>query len=321
MSDLPGSRVSAEDLHEQAAAALGAVGVSGLAPLPGGASRSLWAFDAQLADGSEVPLVLLITKGTAEREWQALKAARALGVRVAEPIWRTPDGEGVAMRRLEGEAIPARIFREERFGVARERLLGQMAAALAAIHRIPLAEVQALAGRPAGAAAELDTLEAELGRYPDPHPALELGLRWLRRHPPRARAPVVVHGDFRLGNVLVDDGGLAAVLDWELVHAGDPAEDLGWMCARTWRFGRDDRSAAGLGSRSELLDAYREAGGTAAIDLEQLRFWEALGNLRWGVLTLRQLYEHSSGERPSLELAAIGRRTCEAEWDLLAMVD
>jgi aminoglycoside phosphotransferase (APT) family kinase protein len=150
---------------------------------------------------------------------------------------------------------------------------------------------------------------------------LELGLRWLRRRLPPQREPVVVHGDFRMGNLLVDEDGLAAVLDWELVHAGDPAEDLGWMCARTWRFGRDDRPAAGLGSRRALLDAYREAGGAVGIEAEELRFWEALGNLRWGVLTLRQLYEHSSGQRPSLELAAIGRRTCEAEWDLLAMVD
>ncbi len=321
MTDLPGSWVSAEELREQAHEALGAVEVSGLAPLPGGASRSLWAFDARLPGGGEVPLVLLVTKGTAEREWQALSVAYAHGARVAEPIWRTPDGEGIVMRRLEGEAIPGRIFRDEGFGRARERLLGEMAAALAAIHRIPVSEVPAIAGRPAGAAVELDALQAELDRYPDPHPALELGLRWLRRRLPATRAPVVVHGDFRMGNVLVDEDGLAAVLDWELVHAGDPAEDLGWMCSRTWRFGRDDRPAAGLGSRRELLASYREAGGATDIGIEELRFWEALGNLRWGVLTLRQLHEHSSGQRPSLELAAIGRRTCEAEWDLLAMVD
>jgi aminoglycoside phosphotransferase (APT) family kinase protein len=320
MTVLPGSRVRAEDLLEQAAEALGAVAVSGLEPLPGGASRSLWAFDAQLADGGVVPLVLLITKGTTEREWQALRAALAAGVPVAEPIWRTPDGSGLVMRRLEGEAIPGRIFRDERLAAARERLLGQMATALAAIHRIPLEEVPALAGRPCGPAAELDAIEAELDRYGDPHPALELGLRWLRRNLPAPRPPAVVHGDFRMGNVLVDGDGLVAVLDWELVHLGDPAEDLGWVCARTWRFGRDELPAAGLGTRRALLDAYREAGGTAAVEPEELRFWEALANLRWGVLTLRQLYEHSSGQRPSLELAAIGRRTCEAEWDLLAMV-
>jgi aminoglycoside phosphotransferase (APT) family kinase protein len=122
-----------------------------------------------------------------------------------------------------------------------------------------------------------------------------------------------------MGNLLVGEAGLVAVLDWELVHGGDPAEDLGWLCARTWRFGHDEYAAAGLGSREQLLAAYREAGGVE-IAPEELRFWETLANLRWGVLTLRQLHEHLSGARPSLELAAIGRRTAEAEWDLLEMV-
>ncbi|MBO0813392.1 MAG: hypothetical protein J2P23_15305, partial [Microlunatus sp.] len=105
-----------------------------------------------------------------------------------------------------------------------------------------------------------------------------------------------------------------------LVHVGDPVEDLGWLCARTWRFGRDDLPAAGLGTREQLIAAYRAAGG-ADVSAEELRFWEALANVRWGVLTVRQLHEHLSGLRPSLELAAIGRRTSEAEWDLLTMVE
>ena len=327
MAAPPGTHVSAEELRGQAAEAVGASGVANLARLPGGASRALWAFDALMPDGDDLPLVLLVTKGTAEREWQALSAAHARGLPVAEPLWRTPDGEGVVIRRLGGEALPGRILRDERFAGARERLLPELGAALAGIHAVPLDDVPAAAGprapghspgRP-GAEAELDAIEAELDRSGDPHPAIELGLRWLRRRLPPEREPALVHGDYRMGNVLVDEAGLRAVLDWELVHAGNPAEDLGWICARTWRFGRDDRPAAGLGSRRRLLDAYREAGGSE-IDPDELRFWEALGNLRWAVLTLRQLHEHLSGFRPSLELAAIGRRTCEAEWDLLAMV-
>ncbi|HUC00042.1 MAG TPA: phosphotransferase family protein [Solirubrobacterales bacterium] len=312
--------VSAAELLDQARAVLGASAVSEPAPLAGGASRALWAFDAELPDGEGAELVLLVTRGTAEREWEALRAAHVRGIAVAEPLWRTSDGEGIVLRRLAGEAIPSRIFRDERFADTRGRLLGEIATAAAAIHAIPLAEVPAVAGGETGAAAELDAIEAELRRYGDPHPALELGLRWLRQRLPEPRPPVLVHGDLRIGNLLVDPNGLRAVLDWELVHAGNPAEDLGWLCARTWRFGRDDLPAAGLGRRRQLLEAYAGAGG-AAIEPEELRFWEALANLRWGVLTLRQLYDHASGKRPSLELAAIGRRTCEAEWDLLAMVD
>lgn len=318
MGGLRAGAPAVAELEAEAARALGAVAVSELTPLPGGASRALWSFEARLPGGEEVPLVLLVTKGTAEREWEALAAAHARGVPVAEPVWRSADGEGLVMRRLEGEAIPPRIFREDRFEAARGRVLPQLAAALAAIHAIPLESVPAVPVR-GGAEAELDAIGAELDRYGDPHPALELGLRWLRREAPPARAPALVHGDCRMGNLLVDEHGLAAVLDWELVHGGDPAEDLGWLCARTWRFGRDDLAAAGLGSRQELLDTYRKAGG-AEVSEQGLRYWEALANLRWGVLTMRQLHEHLSGLRPSLELAAIGRRTCEAEWDLLEMV-
>jgi aminoglycoside phosphotransferase (APT) family kinase protein len=165
----------------------------------------------------------------------------------------------------------------------------------------------------------LDALESELDRIGEPHPALELGLRWLRSHLPGPVEPALVHGDFRLSNWMVDEAGLVSVLDWELCHAGDPAEDLGWLCIRSWRFGGDERPAAGLGTRDELLDAYAAAGGRT-ISRDELRFWEVYGNVRWGVICLVQADAHLSGALRSLERAAIGRRTAEPEWDLLAMI-
>jgi aminoglycoside phosphotransferase (APT) family kinase protein len=306
-------------LTAEAAEHLGAGAITPPEPLAGGASRALYGFDASLADGGIAELVLLITKGTAPHEWEALRAASAAGIRVAEPLWLTEDETGIVMRRLVGEAIVPRIFRQERFAGAREVLLGELAASLATIHSLPTAAVP-LAPRHDGAIGEVEDIEAELWSYDDPHPALELGLRWLRRHLPAPRPSTVVHGDFRMGNMLVDERGLVAVLDWELIHVGDPVEDLGWFCNRTWRFGRDELIAGGLGSREELLALYSEAGGVE-VTLDELRFWETLGALRWGTHTLRQLHEHLSGQRPSLELAAIGRRTSEAEWDLLAMVE
>src|SRR5207344_1274049 len=120
--------------------------------------------------------------------------------------------------------------------------------------------------------------EAELDRIGEPLPAVEVGLRWLRlNRPSPVERPALVHGDFRLGNLIVDDDGLAAVIDWELCHAGDPAEDIGWLCIRSWRFGNDDRPVAGLGAPAELLDAYAAAGGRP-LEPERLRWWEALGN-------------------------------------------
>lgn len=311
--------IDLDSLRSEAARHLGATGLTDPRPLAGGASRFLYGFDARLANGTTIPLVLLVTKGTARQEWEALRAAYGAGVPVAEPLWLTGSATSIVMRRLDGESIARRIFRMKRFQAAPERLLEQLAAALAGVHAIPVTEVPT-APRRRGAVEEIEMLEAELDARGDPHPALELGLRWLRQRLPAGRGPTLVHGDFRMGNMLVGDEGLVAVLDWELVHVGDPVEDLGWLCARTWRFGRDDLPAAGLGTREQLIAAYRAAGG-ADVSAEELRFWEALANVRWGVLTVRQLHEHLSGLRPSLELAAIGRRTSEAEWDLLTMVE
>jgi hypothetical protein len=128
-----------------------------------------------------------------------------------------------------------------------------------------------------------------------------------------------VHGDFRLGNWMVDTDGLAGVLDWELAHLGDPAEDLGWMCVRSWRFGAP-QPVAGVGTREQLLADYAAAGG-GAVDVDTLRWWEAVGTLRWGVICVQQAATHLSGAVRSVELAAIGRRVCEVELDLLHLLE
>ena len=301
------------------------VEIDGPRPLLGGSSRELWAFDA-LVDAERHPLVLRRDPPGVEdpaaraREAEALAAAAGHGVPVPVLLW-VQDGGGMVMQRLEGEAIARRILRDERYATARGRLVDDVARSAAATHAVPVAELPALE-RPGGHPAEaaVAALEAQLDRLGEPHPALELGLRWLRANLPDPVEPALVHGDLRLSNLLVDESGLVAVLDWELCHLGDPAEDLGWLCIRSWRFGNDDRPAAGCGTRDELLAAYASAGGRE-VTRDELFFWEVFGNVRWGIICLVQADVHLSGARRSLERAAIGRRTCEPEWDLLAMID
>ena len=134
-------------------------------------------------------------------------------------------------------------------------------------------------------------------------------------------SPTLVHGDFRMGNLIVEGSTLAAVLDWELAHAGDPREDLAWFCIRAWRFGAAKAlDAGGLGSIDDLLAAYEAAGGMH-VDRADLRWWLVLTTLRWGVICRYQAQRHLSGESPSVELATIGRRVCETEWDLLNLME
>lgn len=311
--------------------------------MTGGATREAWSLDATVErpDGTreELPLVLLIFRPggqrafTAHDEFRLLAATRAAGAPVPKPMFVGEAELGrpfYIMERLRGETIGRRLVREERFADARRALPAQLAGALAAIHRVPLVDADgrdALAFLPRPAAGrpvvetELDRLE-ELYRQiaVEPHPAFEIAFRWLRGRQPQSGTPALVHGDFRIGNVMVGEEGLRAVLDWELAHVGDPFEDLGWLCVRSWRFGVDHLPLGGIGRREELFDAYARASGRA-VDPDVVRFWEVYGNLRWGVFTLVQVRSFLDGLSPSVELASIGRRTAETEWELLNLIE
>jgi aminoglycoside phosphotransferase (APT) family kinase protein len=246
-------------------------------------------------------------------------------VPVAAPLAFESEGgrfgsAGYLMEHLQGDSIAPRVLRNDAYAAARQRLPGQLAAALAAIHRLDPAEIEGVAGGRGDPALEAcETWEAELDRIGEPLPGVEAGLRRLRLSPPPPAEPVLVHGDFRLGNFIVGEGGLAAVIDWELCHAGDPAEDIGWLTIRSWRFGNDELPVAGLGELEPFLEAYERAGGIRP-QPERLRWWQAMGNVKWAVICAGQAHDHLTGVRPSAELASLGRRIAEPEWDLLTLL-
>jgi aminoglycoside phosphotransferase (APT) family kinase protein len=152
-----------------------------------------------------------------------------------------------------------------------------------------------------------------------PRPVVEWAFRWLREHlPPPPPRQTVVHGDMRTGNIIVGPEGLNAVLDWEVVHLGDPMEDLGWICVTSWRFGEVDKPAGGFGSREEMFAGYESAGG-ATVDAARVRWWEVMGTLRWGMSCAMFGREFQDGDR-SVEKAAIGRRASETAIDLMAIL-
>jgi hypothetical protein len=214
------------------------------------------------------------------------------------------------MERLDGETIPRRLLRDDAYAAVRPGLARRLGEVLARIHRV---DPGAVPGLPrVDALGEARELYAE---FAEPRPALEIGLRWLARHRPPASADGLVHGDFRTGNLMVGRDGLRGVLDWELAHRGDPMQDLGWLCTKAWRFG-SAQPVGGFGTRADLMAGYAEGGGVPPDEATQ-RWWELCGTVRWALLCRRQAERYLSGSEPSIELAVLGRRVCEQEWDVL----
>ncbi len=222
----------------------------------------------------------------------------------------------IVVQRLDGETIARRILRDDRFAAARAEVVGQSAVALARVHAIAPGDVPGLVSQDQlGSLVVLyDVLAPTMG----PHPAFELAFRQLEQSRPEVRDGTVLHGDFRLGNLLIDEQGLVAALDWELAHLGDPLEDLAWFSIRAWTFGGPGE-VAGLGSVDDLVTAYERASGST-VDRAALQWWRAVETLRWGVICMLQAHTHLSGASRSVELAAIGRRVCETEYDLLRLL-
>ncbi len=303
------------------ASALGADAVTDLVHLSGGASRETWSCTA-LAAGQHRRLVVQVQRlGSAndiDVEAGVLRAAGAAGVPVAAVVASSADPDALGapflvVEHVDGETIARRILRDDTFALARDRLVADCGRALARLHSLDPATVAGLE-----ATDPLARYREVLDQLGEPHPAFELGFRWLSANRPPPRRAVVVHGDFRLGNLIVRPDGLHAAIDWELAHIGDPAEDLGWLCVRAWRFG-GQQPVAGLGPYAELLEAYTGAGGEP-VEPETVRWWEAFGTLKWGIMCIMQAATHLSGAARSHELAAIGRRVCENEHDLLALL-
>lgn len=317
------------DAHADLAERLEALGlgpVTALTRLTGGASMETWAFSA-----ADAPLILRRRTAASDDhpgqkpplalEAEVIAAARAHGVpapavvRVCEPA--DGIGEAYVMRRVAGETLGKRIATDPAFAGARATLARQCGAALARIHATP--PVPALAR--VDARDTLASYEATWRASGAVRPAIEAAFRWLERRVPDEIAPTLVHGDFRNGNLMISpDDGLVAVLDWELAHVGDPAEDLGWICTNSWRFGRPGKRVGGFGDLADLLAGYHGAGGTP-IAPARVDFWAVVGSLKWGVMTTMMYARWASDPSAGPERAVIGRRLSECEADIVAVLE
>ncbi|GIL15346.1 MAG: phosphotransferase [Chloroflexota bacterium] len=318
--------------------------VENLKMLAGGASQETWALDLFLENGEprgEYALVLRRHLGgkiyrdalDLWREFHVMQVAYASNVAVPYPQAFLPDllGRPAALIHYHaGETIGRRLARESIFENARKLLPAQMGEMLARIHRIDFEKYALLNELPhppphqspaQWMLAQLENnLDAILQESREPHPALELAIRWLRlREPAPPEKLALLHGDYRIGNVIVVAEGLSKVLDWEFAHLGDPYEDLAWSQVRDWRFGYDHLRFGGVAQPDDFFAAYGRA-MHSKVDLARAQYWQVMGNARWAVGMLNQAQRHLRGAEPNLEFASLGRRCAEVELEILRLI-
>ena len=252
-----------------------------------------------------------------------IELARTAGVTAPQVRGRLKPGDGLGegfiMTKAEGETLPHKILGNPEFAKAEGRLTEQCARELAAIHGIEMNPL--LQSLEYFSPAEL--IRVQKDKYHEiggQIPIYEYAFHWLEQNAPDASDKFLVHGDFRMGNLMIDRDGLSAVLDWELVRLGDPVQDLAYLCTPSWRFGHYEKEAGGFDSAESFLAAYARASG-AEVDPDRFRFWLVYSTLWWGVacMVMGQIWR-SHGDR-SLERTVIGRRVSEVEIDLTLLFE
>ena len=304
--------------------------IAGLRRLSGGASKEMWGFDLALESGDIIPLVLRRQPpgrafssqglGSVAREAAIVRFAEHAGVpvpRIAFDLPRgSPAGDGYAMARLEGETVGGRVLKVPELAAARTGMARRCGEILARLHTARGFETLGL--RSQGSREALAALDARYRDTGQDRPVFEFALRWLAHNLPEERIRVLLHGDFRNGNLVVGPEGIRAVLDWELAHVGPPASDLAWLCVPSWRFQRPELPAGGFGTRKDLLAGYAAAGGSP-VDPAELAAWEVFQTMNWGVMCAGAGRAFMDGSR-SVEGAVIARRASETEFDLMRML-
>lgn len=312
------------------AAGLAVAGLEDLKRLGGGASKDMWAFALVADDGARRDLVLrrqppgrrFSSQGleSVAREAALVRLAESVGVPVPAIAFELPEGspagDGYAMERLTGETVGVRVLKLPELAQARAGMARRCGEILAQLHGATgYAQLGLRLQRARDELAALETRYRDSGQH---RPVFEFALRWLADNLPDERGRVLLHGDFRNGNLMVTPAGISAVLDWELAHIGPAVYDLAWLCTPSWRFQRPELPVGGFGTREDLIAGYEAAGGRP-VDRAELHAWEVFQTMNWGVMCLGVARGFMVGPR-TVEAGVIARRASETEFDLMRML-
>lgn len=305
-------------------------------PLTGGAIQENWRLECQIFGGANTGVQRYVLRSDAQsvvasslsrsQEFRVLKVVHDAGVMVPEPLWLCEDKDIIGsqfyiMQMVDGIGLGPKVVKDGTVGGNRQALGERLGRELAKIHSIrpPNADIDFLPEPTVKPAMQSITgLRRHLDDLHESRPALEWGLRWAELNLPAEPEITLVHNDYRTGNFLLDGHGLTGILDWEFAAWGDPLTDVGWFCAKCWRFSRPDREGGGITSRDAFYQGYQSASGWV-IDVQAVYFWEVIAHIRWAVIALQQVHRHMSGTQRSLELALTGRLLPDLEKEVLNM--
>jgi aminoglycoside phosphotransferase (APT) family kinase protein len=259
------------------------------------------------------PAAGLLEPYDTEPEFRVLAALAGTPVRAPRVFWYERDPAVLERPFYVMEVVPGTVplpvmvdgkpvFSDDE----RARLGEDFVANLAALHAVDwrAAGLDFLGVPVAGDGAairELARWEGYIARADGPpRPVLTEAILWLRRARPIADATTLVHGDYRTGNFLVREGQIAAILDWEMVHLGDPMEDLGWACMALWR--GESPYMCHLLERERLYARYEELSGRR-VDPERVRFYEVLATVKMAAIMLTGLHAFREGRTRDLRMA------------------
>ena len=317
--------------------------------LSGGAIGENWRLNVRIADGdndpkeniwvlrTDAPTKLFLSHNRGD-EFELSRIAFNHGVMVPKPVINCLDENIIGAAFMisafaPGTANGRKITRDPELTKFGNSLAHHLGGELAKIHKIKPTETElaetdlAESGlrflKPATdnpARAQVALLRQVLDHVTRPRPALEFTLSWLDANAPPCDAPVLCHGDFRTGNYLVDKGRLIAIMDWEFALWGDRHLDIGWFCARCWRFGKGENEAGGIGTRKAFYAGYNSK-SDRPLNPDVVPYWQVMAAARWGAVALLQAERHLTGGEESLELLLTGNMAPEIELEALRGIE
>ena len=298
-----------------------------LEPLTGGASKEIWKFEVN-ANGKSDRYILRRGSGVegplaikTSDEAKIQKTVRKLGAQVPEIVAVSSLdeelGDAYIMKFVYGESIARKILRDEEYKNTLPKLAFECGQSIAKIHQADINEFPFLPSKTVFE--QINDLYQNYVSFNQPSPVFEYTHLWLKKQNFGEINDALVHGDFRLGNIIVDKDGLKSVIDWELAHIGNPLQDLGWICGNSWRFGNTNKVVGGFGDLADLLKGYNSV-SNYHVDENMVKAWQVFGTFRWGVICLIQASAHLTGSVNSVEKAAIGRRVSETEIDIVDLL-